>query len=62
MGSIAKGTVSTKAPVFTKVLGVAALTAIGIGAAKFQATAAAQEEGSAAGPIEEVTVSARRRE
>jgi iron complex outermembrane receptor protein len=63
MRSIANGTAASKAPVLTKVLGVAALTAIGVGAAEIQAPAAAQEDGSSASaPIEEVTVSARRRE
>ena len=63
MSSIAKGTVASKAPVLTKVLSVAALTAIGVGAAEIQAPAAAQDDGSsAAGAIEEVTVSARRRD
>ena len=41
---------------------MAVLTAIGVGAAEIQAPAAAQEDGSSAGPIEEITVSARRRE
>jgi len=63
MSSIAKGTAASKAPRLRKVLSLAALTAIGVGAAEVQAPAAAQEdESSAAGPIEEVTVSARRRE
>ncbi len=63
MSSIAKGTAVSKAPMLTKLLGVAALTAIGAGAAEIQAPAAAQEDGnSASAPIEEVTVSARRRE
>jgi iron complex outermembrane receptor protein len=63
MSSIAKGTAASRAPVLTEVLGVAALTAIGVGAAEIQTPAAAQEDGSgAAAPIEEVTVSARRRE
>jgi iron complex outermembrane receptor protein len=63
MSSIAKEAAARKAPALTKVLGVAALTAIGVGTAEIQAPATAQEEGnSAAAPIEEVTVSARRRE
>jgi iron complex outermembrane receptor protein len=63
MSSIVKGTAASRAPVLTKVLSVAALTAIGVGAAEIQAPAAAQEDGSsAASPIEEVTVTARRRE
>ena len=63
MSSIAKGAAAAKSPVLTKVLSIAALAAIGVGAAEIQAPAAAQEDGSsAASPIEEVTVSARRRE
>jgi iron complex outermembrane receptor protein len=63
MGSIAKGTAASRAPVLTKILGVAALSAIGVGAAEIEAPAAAQEDGSgASASIEEVTVSARRRE
>src|SRR5512138_3367738 len=63
MSSIAEGTAAVKAPLLTKVLGVAALTAIGVGAAEIQAPVAAQEDASSAsGAIDEVTVSARRRE
>src|SRR5262249_3598807 len=54
---------AARTPALTKVLGVAALTAIGVGAAEIHAAAAAQEDGSStASPIEGVTVSARRRE
>ena len=63
MSSIAKGTAGSKAPVLTKMLTVAALTAIGVGAAEIQAPAVAQGDGNtASGAIEEITVSARRRE
>jgi iron complex outermembrane recepter protein len=63
MSSIAKVTAASRAPTFKKVLGVAALTALGAGAAEIQAPAAAQDQGSAAAaPLEEVTVTARRRE
>ena len=61
MSSIVKGTAASKAPIFRKVLSVAALTAVGVGAAQLQASAAAQDDSSTAGAIEEVTVSARRR-
>jgi iron complex outermembrane receptor protein len=63
MSSIAKGTAAAKRPALTKLLSIAALTAIGAGAVEIQAPARAQEDGSsAASSIEEVTVSARRRE
>lgn len=63
MGSIAEGAAVSRAPVSTKVLGVAVLAAIGAGGL-LQPPAQAQDQDAngAVGSIEEITVSARRRE
>jgi iron complex outermembrane recepter protein len=61
MDSIARGAAAFNARVLARVVSVVALTAIGAELVLIQAPAAAQEGGDAAGPIEEITVSARRR-
>src|SRR3954451_11861843 len=67
MSSIAKGMAASRVPVSTKLVGVAALIGIGVGAAQIEAPAAAEEavaqdrDDNASAAIEEITVSARRR-
>jgi iron complex outermembrane receptor protein len=62
MSAIAEGRAVSVAPALTKVFGIAVLTVIGVGAAEIRMPAAAQQEvADAAAPLEEVTVTARRR-
>ena len=62
MRAIAKRAPASAAPVLARVVGVAALAAIGVGAEVSMPAAAQDGTSQAAAPLEEITVTARRRE
>jgi iron complex outermembrane receptor protein len=62
MSSIASGVAASSAPVVKKVIGAGALAVIGVAALGVGGPARAEDAASNAAPVEEVTVTARRRE